>query len=192
MRNTSGLTLIELIVVISIIGILAVALGIEFTGWRGRSAVETEIREIYNDIMNARANAMSRNRVYFVTGTATSYTIYEDTNPWPNGDGSLQIASDRRLQGFPKTLANPRYPLCLPAGYTVPLIIDKRGLMSFLVMPNPEPANGAQLRVDPDRNCADAHDINTMNPDYDCLTIMQGTRIKIGKWNGTTNACDIK
>jgi len=193
MRNKNGITLIEIIIVVSIIGILVVVAGFEFVGWRGRSAVEIETRDLYNNLMNARVNAMSRNRDYFLTGTNTSYTIYEDTYnatyvPSTEGDGVLQTASDRILQGFPKTV---EYALCLRGGYTLPLVIGKRGLVSFFAQPSPEPVDW-QFRIDPDKNCALPHDSGGMNPDYDCVNIQNETRIKMGKWNVATSVCDIK
>jgi prepilin-type N-terminal cleavage/methylation domain-containing protein len=191
MRNQSGVTLIELIIVVTIIGILIVALGLEFVGWRGRSAVEVTTRDLYNDLMNARVSAMNRNRDYFVTATTNTYTIYEDTNPPPDGDGVLQTAGDRILQGFPKTV---EYAICPRAGYTLPVVISKRGMVSFFAAPSLEPADGPYFRIDPDGNCALPHDSPNQekNADYDCVNIQNETRIKMGKWNVTTNVCDIK
>ena len=78
--NNRGITLIELIVVISIIGILAVALGFTFQGWMGGYRIESQTKEMYVDLMNARARAMQRNRSHFVVVTANDYQIFEDTN----------------------------------------------------------------------------------------------------------------
>jgi len=49
----NGITLIELIVVISIMGILVFALGFSFQGWMGGYKVESQIKEMYVDLMNA-------------------------------------------------------------------------------------------------------------------------------------------
>ena len=49
-----GFTLIELIIVIAIIGILAVALGFQFTGWMARYQVESQIKAMHSDLMTAR------------------------------------------------------------------------------------------------------------------------------------------
>jgi prepilin-type N-terminal cleavage/methylation domain-containing protein len=209
MRNKNGVTLIELIIVVSIIGILLVALGLEFVGWKGRSAVEVETRDLYNNLMNARVNAMNRNRDFFVTGATDYYVFFEDTSPWPNGDGVLQTATDQivpelsaknnfkapALAFLTNVQDKIRYAYCLPAGYTLPLIINKKGLLAFLVAPAPpEPVGGVTIRIDPDGNCALPHDSPNQekNPDYDCVNIQNETRIKMGKWNVNTNACDIK
>ncbi len=79
-----GVTLIELIVVVSVIGILVVALGFTFQGWMGRYKVESQMKEMYIDLMNARARAMQRNRMSFcglyLRHSLRNIQYYEDTN----------------------------------------------------------------------------------------------------------------
>jgi len=162
--KNQGITLIELIIVISIIGILAVALGFEFTGWIGAYRVESQMKEMYVDLMNARARAMQRNRIHFVTLAATQYTIYEDTNPAPDGNGTLEIASDDQV------LQRNRDYAIVPAlafGATQ-FNFDKKGLVSH---------NGT-VRLS-----------SSLTPDYDCIVLFS-TRINMGRWNGAS--CDAK
>lgn len=96
MKN-KGVTLIELLVVLSVIGVLLLAMAFSFQGWRGKYAVESQIKELSVDLMNTRARAMQRNRIHFVRLTTTSYAIYEDTNPVPDGNGTLETATDTRI-----------------------------------------------------------------------------------------------
>lgn len=182
-----GITLIELIIVISIIGILAVALGFSFQGWMGSYKVESQIKEMYVDLMNARARAMQRNRAHFVSlNNSTSYSIYEDdsdgTNKVPDGDGTLQTGTgsgaDTQLPGFPKTVeyAND----WANSAITTPrnLTFNTKGLATTL--------GTISIFVDRDGNGK-----KDFEPDYDCIVIST-TRINTGKLNdkGTTSRAD--
>lgn len=162
MNNEKGITLIELIVVISIIGILVIALGFSFQGWIGGYKVESQIKEMYVDLMNARASAMMRNRMYFVSlnPPARQYTIYEDSNPLPDGDGTLQIASDRQI--VQKTTSYDIIP-ALALGATT-FNVNKDGLIS----------NSGSIRFS---------FTSSINPDYDCV-VLSATRINIGQMSG--------
>ena len=102
-KNRNGVTLIELMIAISIIAILVVALGFEYRNWMGRYKVENQIKQMHTDFMNARIRAMTMNRMHFATETANAYTIYEDTNPAPDGNGTLEIASDLPLANLPES-----------------------------------------------------------------------------------------
>ncbi len=159
-----GITLIELIIVISIIGILAVALGFEFNGWMGGYRVESQTKEMYVDLMNARARAMQRNRVHLVDfPSSTQYRIREDTDE--------DNVPDTILPSFPKTV---QYTLnCNGAGIlATSFSFDTRGLVS------------------PNRTLWFTLPAN-VNPDYDCIVIFS-TRINMGKWNGASASCDAK
>jgi prepilin-type N-terminal cleavage/methylation domain-containing protein len=174
-KNNDGFTLIELIIAVSIIAILVVALGFSFQGWMGKYRVENQIKQMHTDFMNARTRAMMMNRMHFVTEAANAYTIYEDTNPSPDGDGNLQPTADCRAPGASDA--------CLPTfcssdgtcsksveyaiNWTGPgtqINFDRRGMMA--------PAGSVHLT-------------STVDADYDCLTVSQ-TRINMGKWNGAT------
>jgi prepilin-type N-terminal cleavage/methylation domain-containing protein len=160
-----GITLIELIIVISIIGILLIALGFSFEGWMGAYRVESQTKEMYVDLMNARARAMERNRDHFVVVNAGNYQIYEDTDedgatPPPIDAGDTSI-----LRPDPKPLT---YPV-ESTSWTGTITMDTRGLVS--------PNNTIRFNV------------GTNNPDYDCIVLF-ATRINMGKWNGAS--CDVK
>ena len=94
-KGNKGITLIELLVVMSIIGILVVALGFSFQGWRGAYKVESIVKEVYSDLMDARSKAMTSGGMsYFVELNAGSYQIFEDTNrdgDHVRGDGDIAI-----------------------------------------------------------------------------------------------------
>ncbi len=59
-----GVTLIELLIVIAIGGILVIALGFEFVGWMARYRVESQIKTMQADLLNARQRAMEKNIQY--------------------------------------------------------------------------------------------------------------------------------
>jgi len=159
-----GVTLVELLVVISIVGILAVALGFSYVGWQGRYKVEKTTKDIYTDLMNARSMAMTRNRDYFADfPTTKSYRVMADTND--NG-----VADDAALATFPKTI---EYAVNSWTGGTI--VFDKRGLMQPSLTPT---GNTIRLTVPAD-----------VDADYDCIVIAQ-TRLGMGKWNGAS--CDVK
>ncbi len=159
-----GVTLVELIVVVTIVIILSAVLNFSFQGWMGRYNVESQIRQMYSDLMEARISAMQRNRLFFVRfPDASSYEIYEDTNPSPDGNGALNTTLDRRLDSFPKTL---RYALVWGGGN---ISVDQRGMVKS---PN------SIISVN-----------TTLNADYDCIQLSP-TRISLGKMAG--GSCVIK
>lgn len=194
-KKHDGVTLIELIIVVSVIAILVVALGFEYRGWMGRYRVENQIKQMHSDFTNARARAMTTSRINFLVGTANTYSIYEDTNPAPDGDVSLQIPADCRTPGGSDTcrsgFCNSDGTCAKTVEYAIDwssagnnIIIDRRGIMntSGSVYCNPnEPLCCAS------NTCAGSDQSECKNPDYDCLEITP-TRINIGKWNGATCA----
>jgi len=164
--NRRGITLIELIVVVSVIGILVIALGFSFQGWMGKYKIESQIKEMYVDLMNARASAMQRNRMYFVSLTTTQYTIYEDTNTAPDGNETLETASDTQV-----LQKNTSYTIVPALAFGVTQFrFNKNGLVSH---------NGT-IRLS-----------STVTPDYDCI-VLSPTRINMGQWNTTSADCDVK
>jgi prepilin-type N-terminal cleavage/methylation domain-containing protein len=157
MMRDRGVTLIELLIVVSIIVILVAALGFSFNGWQAGYNVESQMKNIYSDLMNARMGAMERNRSYFVSLAATQYTIYEDNSPWPDGDRTLE-AADRQVS---QTALDPRYTITWSnSGDPAPQVVfDSQGI-----------ANG-------DREICSNSDADT---DYNCIEIAE-SGIDIGK-----------
>jgi type IV fimbrial biogenesis protein FimT len=162
-----GITLIELVIVISIIGVLAIALGFEFKGWIDRYRVEVQINELYADLMNARVRAIQRNRAHFVRLAQTEYTVQEDVDPWPDGDTRLTALDSNR-----------------PDGYNDPIPLVKKTLNSNNAI------TWSNIRVAQiEFNKKGFSNMNKTicsttdnDADYDCLAV-SATRIRFGKLN---------
>jgi len=157
-----GFTLIEVLVVIAIIGITASFAMISMAGWVRKYNVESEIKQLYADLMKARVTAMNNNRAQFVSLSASQYTIYNDTNPSPNGDGTLQPLQD--------TIIAPATSLKYPMNWSGSAEIDfnSRGFVTTL----------------PKTICV----YSNINPSYDCIKVST-TRIILGKLI-TQGVCD--
>lgn len=159
-----GLTLIELMVVIMIVGVLAGLGVVNFRNWIVRYSVEKEIKELNASLSEARLRAMTTNRVHFVGLASGSYTVYDDTDPAPNGDEALNTGSDTQVYP-PKTL---EYPITWGLALGVSVIeFGCRGLCN---------TNGTICIY------------STAKPEYDCLRVST-TRIRLGKLS-SQGACD--
>lgn len=156
--NYSGFTLIELLVVITAIAILSGALAFSFEGWMIGYNVESQIKEMHLDLMNARARAIQKDRMHFIDLTAGQYTIFEDTNPAPNGDGISNPLADTQVSQID---LDPRYPIRWSDPADTRIAFDTKGLSS-----------------DDKTICSNTAVIS--NADYDCIDI-SSTRIKMGR-----------
>ena len=189
MRNNRGVTLVELLVVISVVVILAVALGFFYQGWIGRYKVESAVKQLYADLMYARTRAMQTNSDYFIDFTQTTYRMsIDDSNgaaKVAGGDGTFQPQADPAVPTAATDTTQPTFPKTV--AYTINngvlLTFDKRGLIY---------SGNPPVLIDPlnppvtiNLTYANTGD----NPDYDCIIISQ-SRINIGLMAG--GVCNAK
>ena len=157
-----GFTILELLVVITIILILCAIGVMSARTWLINARVEQQIQQMYADLVNARSRAMNYNRIHFVQlNLANSqYQIWDDTDPAPDGDGVLTPAKDTLLVS---TIT--KIPLWVnPAALTL-MQFDNRGVIS---------ATGTIGLT------------NTYKARLDCITVSP-TRIRLGRWDGVAN-----
>jgi Tfp pilus assembly protein FimT len=159
MRN-EGITLIELLMVVSIIGILIIITGYSFTGWRGNYQIEDQTKTLYSDLMDARVRAMTRDRMHFAVLAAGNYALFEDTN---NNNSAEPGAGDNAVPGF-TTAKTVLHEL----GWTGTIMFNARGLSdSEVTIPVTLPGD--------------------VHPDYDCINVYR-SRIRMGQMSGGTCA----
>ncbi len=181
--NCRGFTLVELLIAITIVGIVIIALGFEYSGWQGRYKVENQVKQVYSDLMNGRARAMERKRAHYIVFTAAnSYTLVEDTNE----NNAYNVGVDAALASYPRTMEygmsatietlNDDGTIAGVAAATLTDVVVNFGIRGLI--------SSATLNVDPatPKKRGVIHITSTANPDYDCIIIEQ-TRIITGQTN---------
>jgi prepilin-type N-terminal cleavage/methylation domain-containing protein len=157
-----GITLLELMVVIAISSILMGIGGFAVQDFRDRYNVESQVRQMHVDMMNARVRALQRNKLCFVTVTNNGYQITEDTN---DSGGNAPDAGDTALWPEPKQFK-------FQSRWAGMFIMEENGIVSLSTRP---------ILI----NAAVAIHFDTAgsNPEYDCI-LVGPTRMSVGKWNG--------
>ena len=165
MKDTRGMTLIDLLITIAVMGTLVAALAFSFKGWAANYDAERQTKEAYADLMHARLRAMLQNRLHFIVVDQHHYQIYEDTD---ESGGNAPSARDSALWAHPK-------PFKYPSLWRGTVVMHTNGIVSNTVS-----YLGATVRFDLD---LDDDGIPDISPDYDCV-ILSSLRINIGTWQG--------
>lgn len=169
-----GFSLIELLAVMIILGILASLGTVSFRGWVRKNEVESQVKEMYTDIMNARLTAMHRNTNHLITLSANQIRGFEDTNGDGVGDNALCIWNRNKGDSIDGTCPNNQSlsykNLTYPATWsgTATLEFNARGLS----------ATNNTICV-----------FSSHNPSYDCISI-SSTRIRLGKLINQSGGCN--
>jgi Tfp pilus assembly protein FimT len=183
----TGITLVELLVVVSIVAILAVVLGYNYSGWSARYKVESQVRQLYSDLVGARVRAMQKGMTVFMDfPDSAHYRVIEDTN----GNAVVDtLPTDTLLTGYPKAVDYALNAATVDDSVSPPTVtsqaigsvvisFDKKGLLSCPTLFT----LGSQTR-------GVIGFTSTASPDYDCIIISQ-TMIDMGQMSG--GVCNAK
>ena len=160
-----GFSLIELLVVIIILGIVASLGTVSFTGWIRKHDLESQVKEMYTDLMNARLTAMHQNRSHFISLSANQITASEDTDGDGAGDSPLCIWN--RNRGDPVDASCPNDKSLSYKNIKFPATWNGTATLEF---------NARGLSNTNNTICV----FSTYNPSYDCI-VVSATRIRMGK-----------
>ncbi len=109
MRKNAGLTIVELVVTIGIVGILTVAAIPNFLIWRANSKLTGTSHNLRGDLEKARLKAIRENARVAVVFTANGYTIFIDNgaNPdnWNREADETLVRSRQMVPGITIDLA---------------------------------------------------------------------------------------
>jgi prepilin-type N-terminal cleavage/methylation domain-containing protein len=169
----NGFSLIELLVVMIILGILASLGTVSFRGWIRKTELESQVKEMYTDIMNARLTAMHRNTTHLISLSTNQISGSVDTNGDGVGDNALCIwnrnKGDSADASCPSDKALSYKNLSFPATWSgaTTLAFNARGLST----------TNNSICV-----------FSTLNPSYDCI-VVSSTRITMGKLINQSGGC---
>ena len=112
MRNTSGFTILELMIVLALFAILTSFAVPSFLTWRSDAKLRSAVSMIRGDLEMARSQAMRENNFVAVSFNTTNYVVFIDDGAGAGVSGDYIRHADERLLRSRQ----------LPAGVTIDLV----------------------------------------------------------------------
>lgn len=170
----NGFSLIELLVVMIIVGILATLGTVSFRGWVRKYDLESQVKETYTDLMNARLKAMHQNTNHLITLSANQIRGFTDTDGDGTGDEALCIWN--RNRGDPVDATCPNDKSLSYKNLAFPATWSGTNTLNF---------NARGLSTTNNTICF----FSTHNPSHDCI-VVSSTRIRMGKIVNQAGGCN--
>ncbi len=129
-----GFTIIELVIATVLVGVLVAIATLNFRAMTSKANLESQIKQMYSDLMTARIEAMDRTTYHFVTLNANQYAVYEDTLVACTTGNCPIAGEDLLLNPPPMTntiLWNSGNGPATPSGEEI--IFDSRGLVQVTI-----------------------------------------------------------
>ncbi len=175
LRSISGFSLIELVLTITIMGILTGIATLSFNSWQKKSAIEAETTQLFADFSEVRTKAFTQKKVYGIVFQPTSYALKSYSSA---GECSTDAnAASKGLTVSNKTLS---YTLSKATGADIsgtPVVFDTNGFVYNTTVFDVN--NVLTIFVNP----------TTESAAVNCV-VVSSARANVGRINGT--ACDLK
>lgn len=172
MRGRRAFSLLEILVTLSILGILVAVLGNSYQRWSTRYRVEDGIKRLHTQLLDARAKAMTRKRVVFLSFSGSVLDAAQDTAPAPDGNGERTTADLPLWQESTAPLAIRERAQGEAEVNALSLRFDTAGTLTTDAN-NGTPWSGS-IRL-----------VSEVSADFDCIAVTDGLRISLGKYDGT-------
>jgi len=165
-NSNRGMTLVELMVVVSIVGIMLTLSTIGFNSWQVKYNVEAQTRALYADLNEARNNAYTRKRAIGIVFQPKSYVMKSYSSPV-----EYATDADANANGVVLTTKDLKYGITMSGSNITnkSVVYDTSGLTNnwFTVFVTSTSSSAA----------------------LNCIAISTA-RVNMGKINGTT--CEFK
>lgn len=100
-RNNKGISLVEVLIVVAILGIMGTIAVPGMISWRENKAIQGAGRDMYSNLRKAQSTAVKDNRNCAVSfDGATGYTVYVDENKNFVQDGGEPVIAQVRWEQY--------------------------------------------------------------------------------------------
>jgi Tfp pilus assembly protein FimT len=163
---------VELVVTIAIMGILMAISTIAFNSWQTKYKIESQTREMFADLADARTRAFTQKKVHGIVFQPNSYVMKSYSS-----EAEYKFSADAVTNGV--VIMNKPLKYGITKTDTTTAFTDSNSSILFDVTGLTTTLTGCTVVINP----------VAASPSVNCLAI-SAARVNIGRWNATTSSCE--
>jgi len=172
MSHQTGFSLLELIITIALMAIVSAMATLSFNSMQKKSKFESQLREIFADLADARTRAFTQKKVHGIVFQTKNY-VMKSYNAESEYSSSAVAAANGAV------IMSKSLDFDISKTNTVTAFTDSNSAILFDTTGFTTTATGFTIVMNP----------VTVSPNLNCLVI-HASRVNMGKWNATTADCE--